>query len=115
MNGNVDSHALEERLLPDRITIRKPVQSFIPGSKKPVFDYQVVATGVAARFNPQNTTLQRNVMGQTPKKRFELFLNVVDLLENYEIVKEDTHEVFVVIEAKNLYGHHLEVVAESAK
>lgn len=115
MNGDIENHHLEERLLPDRITIRKPVQSFVSGTKKPVFDYQVIAAGVAARFNPQSTSLQRNVMGQTAKKRYELFLNVMELLENYEIVREATGEVFLVTEVKNLFGHHLEVLVEATK
>jgi hypothetical protein len=113
MNGK--TKCIEERLLPDRITIRKPVQSFVGDSKKPVFEYQVVGTGIPARFNPESTAAQRTVLGQTPKKRYLLFLNIVELLENYEIVKEDTGEIFVVTEAKNLFQHHLEVVAEAKK
>ena len=64
------TRGIADRLLPDRITIRKPVQSMVPGSRRPVFEYQAVATGVKARFNPASTALQRNTVGQVPRKGF---------------------------------------------
>jgi|SRR5579872_649170 len=115
MNGDLDNDALEERLLPDRITVRKPVQSMADGTKRPVFDYEAVATGVRARFNPDRTSLEHTVMGQSPKKRYQLFLNVMDLVENYEIVNETTGEIFVVTEVRNFFNHHLEVLLEEKR
>jgi hypothetical protein len=52
------------------------------------------------------------VLGQTPKKAFRLFLNPIDLKENDEVIDESTGEVFVVTEAKNFFGHHMEVFVE---
>ena len=109
------SRAIPERLLPDRITIRKPVQSFVPGSRKPVFEFQVIATGVNARFNPAGTGINQNVLGRTPKRSFRLFLNPTELLENYEVVRESDGEVFVVTEVKDFFGHHLEASLEEKK
>jgi hypothetical protein len=106
---------IESRLLPDLITIRKPVQSMVPGTKTPVFEFQDVATGVRARFNPANTNLSRNVLGQTPKRTFRLFLNLADLKENYEVVRESDGEVFAVTEVKGFFGHHLEAVLEEKR
>ena len=109
------SPTIADRLLVDTVTIRKPVQTFVPATRKPVFEFQTVATGVKARFNPSSTSLNRNVFGQTPKRVFRLFLNATELLENYEVVKEDTGEVFVVTEVKDFFGHHLEAVLEEKK
>ncbi|MCG3206064.1 MAG: hypothetical protein KCHDKBKB_02790 [Elusimicrobia bacterium] len=111
---------LPDRLLKDRITIRKPVQSFISGTKKPVFEHQLVATNVKARFNPAGTGLDRNVLGQTPKRGARLFVNVEDLppeglKENFEVVNEATGEGYVVTETKNYFGHHLEVALSETK
>jgi len=109
------SHIIENRLLPDKITIRKPVQTVVPATKRPVFEFQVIATGIRARFNPDSTAMEKDVLGQVPKKRFQLFLNVAELLENYEVIKEDTGEVFRVMEVLNLFNHHLEVAIEEKK
>ncbi len=106
---------IPNRLLTDRITIKRPVQSFVPMSRKPVFDFQMVASGVMARFNPASSSISRNVLGQTPKQSFRLFLNPAELKENYEVVRETDGEVFVVTEVKNLFGHHLEAVVEEKK
>lgn len=111
---------IPDRLLKDRITIRKPVQSFIAGTKKPVFEHQVVATNVKARFNPAGTALDRNVLGQTPKRGARLFVNKTDLpieglKENFEVVNETTGESFVVTESKNFFEHHLEVSLSETK
>lgn len=109
------SRAIPERLLPDRITVRKPVQSMAPASRRPVFEYQTIATGVKARFNPVSTGINQNVLGRTAKKSFRLFLNPTELLENYEVVRESDSEVFVVTEVKNFFGHHLEATLEEKK
>ena len=114
------SQKLPDRLLKDRITIRKPVQSFVAGTKKPVFSHQVIATSVKARFNPAGTALDRNVLGQTPKRGARLFVNVDDLpsdglKENFEVVNESTGEGYVVTESKNFFGHHLEVALSETK
>lgn len=106
---------IAKRLLPDRITIKKPVQSFVAGTKQPIFDFQVLAVSVPARFNPAGTNLSRNVMGQTPKRTFRLFLNPIDLKENYEVARESDGERFTVIEVKNMFGKHLEAVLEEKK
>lgn len=103
---------LPERLLTDSITIRKPAQSFVPSTKRPVFKFNVVQTGVKARFNPASTTLNRNVLGQTPKKSLRLFLNPIDLKENDEVIDENTGDVFVVTEVKDFFGHHMEAFVE---
>ena len=109
------SDIIEDRLLPDFITIRKPVQSMVPATKRPVFEFQVIATGIRARFNPDSTAMEKDVLGQVPKKRYQLFLNIAELLENYEVVKEDTGEVFRVTEVLNLFDHHLEASIEEKK
>ncbi len=114
------SRKLPDRLLKDRITIKKPVQSFIAGTKKPVFEHRVIATNVKARLNPASTALDRNVLGQTPKRGARLFVNTADLpfeglKENYEVVNEVTGENFVVTESKNFFGHHLEVALAETK
>ncbi|MCG3204331.1 MAG: hypothetical protein KCHDKBKB_01046 [Elusimicrobia bacterium] len=106
--------ALPVRLLMDRITIKKPVQSFVSGTKRPVFEHVVVGTNVKARFNPGSTGLDRNVLGQTPKRSFRLFANVADLpaeglKENYEVTNEATGAEFVVTEVKSIFDHHIEV------
>src|SRR5260221_74268 len=105
MNGDLSNDQLEERLLPDRITIRKPVQAMVEGTKRPVFEFEAIATGVRARFNPDRTSLEHTIMGQAPKKRYQLFMNVMDLLANYEIVNEATGEVFLVTEVRNFFNH----------
>ncbi len=99
----------------DRITIRKSVQSFVPATRKPVFEFQTSATGVKSRFDPASTAQNRNVLGQTPKKSFKIFLNSVDLKENDEVIRESDGEVFVVTEVKDIFGHHLEAVVEEKK
>ncbi len=103
---------IEKRLLNDSITIRKPIQRLVAGTKQPVFDYEVVATGVKARLNPGGTALNRNVMGQTPKRSFRLFLNTTELKENYEVIRESDNEIFTVTEVKNFWDHHLEATLE---
>lgn len=109
------SLAIPERLLPDRISIRRPVQSFAPSSKRPVFQYETIATGVRARFNPEKTVTSRNVLGQTPKQTFQLFVNPREFHENYEVMDEVTGKVFVALEVKNYFSHHLEAVLEEKK
>lgn len=107
---------IPERLLPDRITIRKPVHSNVgTGTKRPTFRHDDIATAVPARFDPINVGTSRVVLGYTPKKAFRLFLNVpqagvYDLKENYHVVREEDGQVFVITEALNFYGHHLEAV-----
>ncbi len=109
------SQGIADRLLVDRITIRKPVQSMVPASRRPVFEYQVIATGVKARFNPASSAIQRNTLGHVPRKGFRLFLNPTELAENYEVINEAEGEVYVVTEVKNFFGHHLEAVLEEKK
>lgn len=111
---------LPDRLLTDKITIRHPVQSFVPGTKKPVFRYEVIGTNIRARFNPASTSIDVNVFGSTPRKSARLFVNVDDLptqglKENYEVVDEATGETYVVTESKNFFDHHLEVALAEAK
>lgn len=109
--------SISNRLLVDRITIKKPVQTFAPASKQPVFEYQLVAEHVKARFNPINTELKPDggTLGRVPKKRFKLFLNSEELKENYEVIDEATTRIYVVIEVKDFFGHHLEAVIEEKK
>lgn len=106
---------ISARLLTETITIRRSSQSFVPSTKKPVFEFRTIASGIRARFNPASSSINRNVLGQTPKKNFKLFLNPVDLKENDEIVRESDGEVFVVTEVKNLFGHHIEAITEEKK
>jgi len=106
---------IEKRLLNETITIRKPVQRFVTGTKQPVFDYEVIATGVRARFNPGGTASSRNVMGQTPKRSSRLFLNPVELQANYEIIRESDGETFIVTDVKNFWNHHMEATLEEKK
>lgn len=106
---------IDRRLLTDLVTIRKPVQSMVPGTRKPVFEFQTVATGVRARFNPAATGMNRNVMGQTPKRSFKLYLNPTDIKENYEVVRESDGEAFTVTDVRNLFGHHMEAVLEEKR
>ena len=103
---------LPERLLTDSITIRRPIRAFVTGTKMPVFQFEIFQSGIRARFNPASTSLNRNVLGQTPKKSFRLFLNPIELKENDEVINEATGETFVVTEAKEFFGHHMEVVVE---
>ena len=109
------SRRIPDRLLKDMVTIRKSVQSFVPSTKRPVFAFQTTETGIKARFDPASSTLNRNVLGQTPKKSFKLFLNSADLKENDEIVRESDGETFVVTEVKDIFGHHLEAVVEEKR
>jgi hypothetical protein len=114
------SRELPDRLLTDRITIKRPVQSFVAGTKKPVFEHQVIATNVKARFNPASTGLDRNVLGQTPKRGARLFVNLADLpmeglKENFEVMNEATQENYLVTEAKNFFGHHMEAALSETK
>ena len=106
---------IPERLLTEVVTIRRPVQSLAPETKRPVFHYETIATGVRARFNPDKSDLNRNVLGQTPKRVYQLFLNPRDIKENDEVVNEASGETFLVIEAKNLFGHHIEAVLSEKK
>ena len=106
---------IEKRLLNETITIRKPVQRFVTGTKQPVFDYQVIATGIKARFNPGGTASIRNVLGQTPKRSFRLFLNTTELKENYEVIRESDSETFTVTGVKNFWDHHMEAALEEKK
>lgn len=107
---------LPDRLLVDLLTIRRPVQTAVAGSKRPVFERQIVAQGVRARFNPAGTNMSRNVLGHTPKRSMRLFVNPpVDLRENDEIVRESNGEVFVVTEVKDFFGGHMEAVLEERK
>lgn len=103
---------IPDRLLKDRISIRKPVQSFVPATRRPVFEFQTAATGVKSRFDPASTAQNRNVLGQTAKQSFKVFLNSADLKENDEIVRESDGKVFVVTEVKEMFGHHLEILVE---
>ncbi|MBI4396709.1 MAG: hypothetical protein HY548_06415 [Elusimicrobia bacterium] len=106
------ARGIPDRLLLDRITLRRPVQSLLPGSRRPVFRYEVVAVQVPARFVATNTALNRGVLGQKAKKIFRLFLNPRELLENWEVVNEATGEVFVVTEAKAPAAHHIEAILQ---
>ena len=99
---------IPERLLIDRITIKRPVQSFVPGTKKPVFEHQTIATNVKARFNPFSTKLDRNVLGQVPRKAYRLFLNEALVSENDEIVWEGKGQTFLVTQVRVIFDHHLE-------
>jgi len=109
---------IPERLLPDRVTLRKPVHSNVgSGTKRPTFRHDQIAAGVPARFDPLSVALNRLVTGQTPKKAFRLFLNVpgagtFDLQENYHVLREADGKLFIVTEVLDLFGHHLEAVVE---
>ena len=107
---------LPERLLIDLVTIRRPAQTAVPGTKRPVFERQVVAQGVRARINPAGTSMSRNVLGQTAKRSMRLFMNPpADVRENDEVVRESDGRVFVVTEVKDFFGGHLEAVLEERK
>jgi hypothetical protein len=106
---------IEKRLLNETVTIRKPVQRFVSGTKQPVFEYEVVVTGIKARFNPGSATSSRNVLGQTPKRTFRLFLNPAPLKENYEVIRESDGVVFIASDVKNYWDHHMEAVLEEKK
>ena len=106
---------IDTRLLPDAITIRKPAQSFAPGSKQPVFAYVDVASGVPCRFDPKGITTVRDVLGKVPKRAFMVFLNATDVAENYEVLREADGELFLVIERKDFFGHHLEIIVETKR
>jgi hypothetical protein len=106
---------IPDRLLTETVTIRRSVQTLAPATKRPVFHYETIATGVRARFNPDKSDLNRNVLGQTPKRGYQLFLNSRDIKANDEVVNETSGETFVVMEAKNLFGHHIEVVLSEKK
>jgi hypothetical protein len=109
------SCGIPDRLLPDRISIRKPVQSMATGTKRPVFSYQTLASGVPARFDPAAVSVPDTVLGKTPRKGFTLFLNPVELKENYEVVDDVSGQIYVVVESKDFHGHHLEVRLEEAQ
>ena len=114
------ARVIPERLLGDRITIRKPVQAFVAGTKKPVFSHEVIAANVKARFNPASTAIDRNVLGQTPARSVRVYVNLKDLpeegiKENYEVVNEVSGETYVVTEVKNMFNHHLEAELSEAK
>ena len=106
---------IQNTLLPDSITIRKSVQSFAPGTKQPVFAYVDVASGVPCRFDPKGITTVRDMMGKVPKRAFLVFLNVTEIAENYEVRRESDGELFLVIERKDYFGHHLEIVVETKR
>lgn len=112
---------IADRLLPDRITVRKPVHSNVgSGTKRPTFRHDQVAAGVPARFDPISVALNRLVTGHTPKKAFRLFLNVpaagtFEIQENYHVVRESDDKLFIVTEVLDLFGHHLEAVVEEKK
>lgn len=103
---DVMERKLPDRLLVDRITVRRPVQSFVSGTKKPVFRYETVATNVKARFNPVSTKLDRNVIGQVPRKGYRLFVNEAVVNENDEVIWEATNRRFLVTQVRHLFGHH---------
>jgi hypothetical protein len=106
---------IEQRLLNDSITIRKPVQRFAPGTKQPIFDYEVIASGVKARFNPSGTASSRNTLGQTPKGLFRLFFNPTELKANYEVIRESDGVTFIATDVKNFWNHHMEATLEEKK
>lgn len=106
---------IENRLLNETITIRKPIQRFVQGTKQPVFEYQTIATGVRARFNPGGSPSLRNVFGQTPKDTFRLFCNPTDLKENYEVIRESDSKGFIATDVKNFWNHHIEALLEEKK
>jgi len=103
---------ISDRLLTDAITIKKPAQSNAPGTLRPVFRHDVVATGVRARFDPVSVALHRGVLGQVPKKAFRIFLNPTEIAENYQIVRESDGKEFVVTEVLDMFAHHLEAMVE---
>lgn len=109
------SRRIPDRLVRDRVSIRKPLQSFVPSTRRPVFEFQTAVSGVKARFDPASSALNRNVLGQTPRKSFKLFLNSTDLKENDEVIRESDGKAFVVTEVKDIFGHHLEAVVEEKK
>ena len=115
------SSRIPDRLLPDRVTIRKPVHSNVgSGTKRPTFRHDTIVTAVPARFDPISVALNRLVVGHTPKKVFRLFLNVpqagtFDLKENYHVVREADDKTFIVTEVLDLFGHHLEATLEEKK
>ena len=49
---------IPDRLLTERVSIRRAVQSLAPSTKRPVFHYETIATGVQARFNPDKSWSQ---------------------------------------------------------
>lgn len=107
---------LPERLLVDLVTIRRPVQTAVSGTKRPVFEREVIAQGVKARINPAGTTMSRNVLGQTPKRSMRLFVNPPsDIRENDEVVRESDGRVFIITEVKDFFGGHLEAVLEERR
>jgi hypothetical protein len=114
------ARSIPERLMTERVTVRRPVQSFISGTKRPVFEHEVIATNVRARMNPGSTALERNVLGQTPRQGARVFINLKDLppgglKENYEVTNEITGETFVVTEVKNFFDHHFEAMLSERK
>lgn len=96
------------------------MQSFVAGTKRPVYEHQEIATNVKARLNPGSTGLDRNVLGQTPRRSARLFVNLADLpsaglKENFEVTNEATGENYIVTEAKNFFDHHLEAELSETK
>lgn len=106
---------IQNSLLTDSITIRKPVQTFAPGTKQPVFDYEDIANGIPCRFDPKVVSILRDVLGKVPKRSFLVFLNPTEIDENYEVLRESDGELFLVVESKDYYGHHLEVLVETKR
>ena len=114
------ARSIPDRLMTERITVRKPVQSFVAGTKRPVFEHEVVVANVKARLNPGSTGLDRNVLGQTPRKSARLFVNLADLppdglKENFEVTNDATGETFIVTEVKNFFDHHIEAELSERK
>lgn len=105
---------IEERLLTDLVTIRKPVQTFSAG-KMPVLEYQTILTDVKVRFEPLSTSEHRVILGNVPKKIFRVFTNPVDIRENYELIRQSDNAKFLVTDVKNFFGHHIELIAEEKK
>lgn len=103
---------LPENLLTDLITIKRSVQSYVSGTKRPVFEFQVLASGIKSWFVPQSTALNRNVLGQNANPSFLIFLNLTDITENDEVVRESSGKEYVIKEVKDFFSHHLEVSAE---
>lgn len=103
---------LPAHLLIHSATIRKPVQSFAPGTKQPVFEYQDVATGVPCRFDPRPTVERRNVLGDVPKPGWTVFLNPTEVDANYLLLKEDDQTLYLVTSRKDFFDLYIELAAE---
>jgi len=103
---------MENRLFNELITIRKPVQ-LISESKSPVIEYQTTAVDIKARFEPLNTLFNRNVLGNTAKQTFRVFINSIEIKPNYEIIRQSDGMKFSVLEIKNFFEHHTELIIEA--